>query len=216
MVRIPSLAGGTLEAIYDEPAQKSEARDAVILCHPHPAFGGRMDTPLIAALAHGFVTAGLPALRFHFRGIEGSEGTATGGLVEQGDVVAANHFLAGRGIERIAWVGYSFGALMALRAIAEGARPAVYVSISIPTTIIGEDPVRLAEVERAIAAGVPTLFYTGTDDPLCDAAQLRAWCAVAPHAAVETLESEAHTFSIVGMRTVVQRTIAFVTETLAS
>jgi uncharacterized protein len=219
MVRIPSEAGGSLEAIYDEPARgngSSGARGAVIVCHAHPAFGGRMDTPLIGALARGFVSAGLPALRFHFRGIEGSDGTATGGLVEQADVVAAHRFLVGRGVERIAWVGYSFGALMALRAVAEGTRPAAYVGVAIPTTIIGEDPIRSADVARAISMGVPTLFYAGAEDPLCEVPRLRAWCEGAAHATVEALAAEPHSFSIVGMGTVVRRAVAFVPQALAS
>ena len=218
MVRIPSETGGTLEARYDEPVGPHGApptRDAVIVCHPHPAFGGSMDTPLIAALADGFGSAGLPTLRFHFRGIGNSDGTATGGLVEHADVVAAHRFLLGRGVERIAWVGYSFGALMALRALAEGVRPVAYLGIAIPTAIIGEDPIRQADVARAMSTGVSTLFYTGALDPLCEVAQLRAWCDAAGHGAVETLEGEAHTFTIVGAQTVVRRAVTFVTRTLA-
>jgi alpha/beta superfamily hydrolase len=210
MVRIPLEDGATLEAILDEPS--GPAAGAVVVCHPHPAFGGRMDTPLIAALARGFVASGHAALRFHFRGIEGSDGVATGGLVEHDDVAAAHRWLVERGHRRIAWVGYSLGALMALRAIAGGPRPQAYVGVALPTGIIGEDPDRIASTERAIGAGVPSLFVSGADDPLCDADRLRRWCAANAMAVVETRSGEGHGFSIVGIRAIVQRAIAFVQE----
>ena len=71
---IPLPTGGTLEGKLDGTLHE----DAVVICHPHPAFGGRMDTPLVSALAQGFADAGTCALRFHYRGIEGSTGVATG------------------------------------------------------------------------------------------------------------------------------------------
>jgi alpha/beta superfamily hydrolase len=208
LVRVPLPDGTTLEAILDEPSGPSAG--AVVVCHPHPAFGGRMDTPLIGALARGFVASGRAALRFHFRGIEGSDGVATGGLVEHEDVAAAHRWLIERGHQRIAWVGYSFGALMALRAIADGLRPQAYVGVALPTSIIGDDAERVASAERAIGAGVPSLFVSGADDPLCDAARLRAWCAGSATAAVETRPGEGHVFSIVAIRAIVQRAVAFV------
>jgi len=204
------VPSGTLEGILDEPA--SPAREALIVCHPHPAFGGRMSTPLISALAQATVISGRAALRFHFRGIEGSDGTATGGLVEHEDVAAAHLFLTGRGFARIAWTGYSFGSLMSLRAIAEGGRPFAYVGIALPTSIIDEEQTREAQVSRALAADLPSLFLTGAEDPLCDATRIAAWCEGRAHARAESLPGEAHTFSLTGIRAVVRRTIAFLEE----
>jgi alpha/beta superfamily hydrolase len=210
LVKIPLLPSGTLEGILDEPA--SPAREAVIVCHPHPAFGGRMSTPLISAVAQAAVLSGRAALRFHFRGIEGSDGVATGGLIEHEDVAAAHRFLAERGYSRIGWTGYSFGSLMSLRAIAQGGRPFAYVGIALPTSIIDEDPAREAEVERALAADVPSLFLTGAEDPLCDAPRISAWCDGRKSARAESLAGEAHTFSLSGIRAVVRRSIAFLEE----
>ena len=211
-MRIPLGPTQSLEAILDEPAGAPDG--AVVVCHPHPAFGGRMDTPLVGALALGFVSAGRAALRFHYRGIEGSDGVATGGLAEHEDVAAAHRFLVERGHARVAWVGYSFGALMALRAIAGGLRPAAYVGVALPTTIIGEDPARVAEVGRALDGAVPSLFVSGADDPICDAARLRTWCT-GRAALVETLPGEGHGFTLVGVRAIVRRTVAFVRERAA-
>ncbi|MCU1280588.1 MAG: Alpha/beta hydrolase, partial [bacterium] len=84
MVRIP-VAGFTLQG----EARVVDGAPAAVVCHPHPAFGGRMDSPLVVALADAFAAAGWSTLRFNFRGLEQSEGTPTGGIAEHEDVGAA-------------------------------------------------------------------------------------------------------------------------------
>jgi alpha/beta superfamily hydrolase len=208
MVRLQVPGVGALEAILDEP--RASSRRAVVVCHPHPAFGGRMSTPLMAELASAFVEAGWAALRFHYRGIEGSEGTATGGLREHEDVAAALAFLESAGKERVALCGYSFGALMSLRAIARGARPSGCVSIALPTAIIRDDPARIDEIARA-GRLVPLLHLAGTQDPLCDLERLRRYTADTP-AVVEELAGEGHAFSLAGTRAILRRCRAFLAE----
>ena len=55
----------------------------------------------------------------------------------------------------------------------DGERPAGYVAIGFPTTILGEHPDRIDDVRRAIATGIPWLFINGDHDPFCELAQLR-------------------------------------------
>jgi alpha/beta superfamily hydrolase len=205
-LRVPLVDGIMLEALLDEPTPP--VTRAVLLCAPHPAFGGRMDTPLMSALAEGLSVAGWAALRFHYRGIEGSGGVPTGGLVEHEDVEAASAFLRARYAE-VAWVGYSFGALMALRALSRG-RPVAYAGVALPTNIIGDDLARIAEVAAALGVGVPSLFISGDDDPICEVGRVRGWCQGFAHATVETLPGEGHGFSCVGTRTLVERVRRFV------
>src|SRR4051812_3472884 len=102
----------TLDAILSGPA----GGPGVVLCHPHPAFGGTMRTPLIVALAGALGASGHRVLRFDFRGVGGSGGAPTGGLVEDRDVRAACAVLEAAG-DPVAIVGYSFGALMSIKAI---------------------------------------------------------------------------------------------------
>src|ERR1700760_3100739 len=118
--RIPVAAGFTLAA---EVEWRAGAPLAVV-CHPHPAFGGRMDTPLVLDLADALAAAGWATLRFNFRGLEGSGGKPTGGQAEHEDVAAAVAWARAAGAPRVALVGYSFGALMAARAVADGAHVA--------------------------------------------------------------------------------------------
>ncbi len=200
---IPLLTGGMLEGRLDGAL----GEDAVLVCHPHPAFGGRMDTPLVSALAHGFADAGVCALRFHYRGIEGSTGVATGGLAEHEDVLAAHRWLLEQGARRVAWVGYSFGALMALRALA-AARPVAYVGIALPTGVVVADPARIAQV-RAASTRTRTLFLGGTDDSLSDSALMTQWVETK---CIETVAGERHSFTHEGTRRIVSRAVEFVRE----
>lgn len=202
---IPLPGGALLEAKLDGTPR----RDAVLICHPHPAFGGRMDTPLVAELARGFVDAGLAALRFHYRGIEGSTGMATGGVEEHEDVLVAHRWLVEKGATRIAWIGYSFGALMAVRALGEG-RPAAFVGVALPTGVVSGEPARIAQVANAPAIA-PTLFLTGSEDPLSDAVLMTQWVE---RKRIEILDGESHTFTREGTRRIVARAVGFVRDAL--
>jgi len=151
-----------------------------------------MDSPLVTMLAKGFVEAGYRTLRFHFRGVEGSGGVATGGQREHEDLLAAHAWL---GAAWTAWVGYSFGGLMALRAM-EQVRPAAYVGIAIPTGVL--------EGRVVPRVAVPGLLLAGQDDPLCDARALDPLGLP-----VELVPGEAHTFTHTGSRRIVSRAVAF-------
>jgi alpha/beta superfamily hydrolase len=153
-----------------------------IVCHPHPAFGGRMHNPLVVALADALDDAGLSTVRFNFRGIDGSGGTPTGGLLEHEDVRAVADYCRAAGASRLALVGYSFGALMALEAIARGERPDGFAAVGFPTTIVGDHPDRVARVAGAMQSGVPSLFVAGDQDQFCELPRLRHWLSRAPHA----------------------------------
>jgi alpha/beta superfamily hydrolase len=138
-----------------------------------------MDTPLVVALADGLAAAGFSTVRFNFRGLGESGGTATGGVEEHRDVVAALDWTRAQGAKKLALVGYSFGSLMAMKAVANGAHADAMVAIGFPTTILGDDPRRVGDVQRALGRELPWLFVTGHHDPFCELERLRDW--IAPH-----------------------------------
>ena len=75
--------GRRLEARF-APATRSEL---VVLCHPHPLFGGSMDNAVVLALRDVFWAAGIGTLRFNYRGVGQSEGSYGGGggrIVDRG------------------------------------------------------------------------------------------------------------------------------------
>ena len=69
--------GVTLEAERAVPAGLADAtsRASVVLCHPHPQYGGTMRSIVIGALFDALPAIGCTVLRFNFRGVERSTGT---------------------------------------------------------------------------------------------------------------------------------------------
>src|ERR1044071_6569767 len=84
----------------------------VVVAHPHPLRGGSMDSNVVLAVCQGLQAAGIAALRFNFRGVDGSEGEHGEGIAEAGDVLGALSFLAEQpsiDARRVGLAGYSFG-----------------------------------------------------------------------------------------------------------
>jgi len=107
-VRLKTSDGLTLEG---ELAVPDDARAAAVLAHPHPQFGGNMRSIVIGALFEALPAAGVAALRFNFRGVEGSEGSYDDGHAERNDIVAAVDLLhpITEGLPLLL-AGWSFGA----------------------------------------------------------------------------------------------------------
>jgi alpha/beta superfamily hydrolase len=91
-------------------------RAAMVLCHPHPQYGGTMRSIVISALFDALPALDVICLRFNFRGVEASTGTHTGGRAEPADVRAAIATLADAVSPDLPFVltGWSFGADVAL------------------------------------------------------------------------------------------------------
>ncbi len=90
---------------------------AVVVCHPHPLYGGDMENNVVVGVCQALVKHSIAAFRFNFRGVGDSLGTFGGGIAEREDVRAAIAFvLSAPNIDskRIGLVGYSFGASVAL------------------------------------------------------------------------------------------------------
>lgn len=104
--------GITLEAELSVP---EEPWAAAVLTHPHPMHGGNMRSIVPGALFAALPPAGVAALRFNFRGVEGSAGRYDHGRGERLDVVAAVDTLSSitEGLPLLL-AGWSFGADVAL------------------------------------------------------------------------------------------------------
>jgi len=106
----------SLEGAWHLPEGKSPF-PAVIVCHPHPLYGGNMSNNVVFAICRALVSRSIAAFRFNFRGAGNSGGKFGGGIAEQADVVAALDFVSstpdidGR---KIGLAGYSFGGGVAL------------------------------------------------------------------------------------------------------
>ena len=113
-IELTTADGVKLEAELSTPP--SDARCGMVLCHPHPQYGGTMRSIVISALFDALPSQGVVCLRFNFRGVEGSEGTHDAGNLERVDAETAVGALTERlPPERpLILAGWSFGADMAL------------------------------------------------------------------------------------------------------
>jgi len=106
----------SLEAVWHFP-EANAPWPAVVVCHPHPLYGGNMSSNVVFAICQALAERSIAALRFNFRGVGKSEGEFGEGIGEQEDVKAALDFATARDDidrERIGLAGYSFGGGVAL------------------------------------------------------------------------------------------------------
>jgi alpha/beta superfamily hydrolase len=104
------------------------ASAGVVVCHPHPRFGGNRFNPVVEAVFTAADRAGLAAIRFDFRADHG------GGVTEPRDVIAALDELALHTTGPLAVVGYSFGAAVAIAT--DDDRIAALVAIAPPLAMM--------------------------------------------------------------------------------
>lgn len=162
-VTIP-CGGIRLEARIDE----APGVDCALLCHPHPLYGGNMDNNVVWCLKKTIRNWGWETLRYNSRGVGGSTGAYGAGEGEVEDLLAAVRFAAGRGDgSRIHLVGYSYGAWVGLKAIAQGFEPASIVLVSPPLDFIGFEGLSIPEV--------PCLITLGTKDSFCSTRSMEGW-----------------------------------------
>jgi alpha/beta superfamily hydrolase len=128
---------GRLEALLEEP-EDGLPREACLVCHPHPLYGGTMHNKVVYRMARGLRRSGSVVLRFNFRGVNLSDGTHDDGHGEVEDARAALDFLRGRYPELpYALAGFSFGSRIILRlgcALAEP-RPERLIVVGFPITL---------------------------------------------------------------------------------
>jgi uncharacterized protein len=156
-VFLPGPAG-RLECSLKHPDGTADPLAAAVVCHPHPLFGGTMHNKVVHAVSQAIVAAGLPVLRFNFRGVGGSDGTHDGGRGEQDDLRAVLDHLAGRLPDRpLLLAGYSFGASVALRVGCRDRRTTALIGIGTPVGL--DDFGFLAHCAR------PLVFIQGEADP---------------------------------------------------
>jgi alpha/beta superfamily hydrolase len=154
--------GLTLEGLLHAPGGGGPF-PGILVCHPHPQYGGDMYNNVVGALVRASLEAGYVALRFNFRGVGESQGSYGGGEGELADARAALAFLAEQpevAASPLTIAGYSFGAAVALRAADGREDLAAVIAVSNPTA-------RGSSVDLHLP--MPALFITGDRDQYCDA-----------------------------------------------
>jgi hypothetical protein len=145
----------TLEGALHLPA--SSPAPGVVVCHPHPQYGGDMENNVVMAACNALVDRGFAALRFNFRGVGASDGAFDQGNGERDDARAAlKQLLSLPEVDekRSGLIGYSFGAMVAAE-VASGALRALAL-VSPPIT----------SSDLRVAWGCPALVLGGDQDPI--------------------------------------------------
>jgi alpha/beta superfamily hydrolase len=143
----------------------------VILCHPHPLYGGSMNNNVVYTVSETLTQSSLASFRFNFRGVGASQGEFGHGIGEQEDVEAAISFVSAvKELDsgRIGLAGYSAGAAFALPVGANDARIKALAAVSPPLTMFEFDFLR--ECPK------PKLFVSGSSDDYTPASRFLEFC----------------------------------------
>ena len=88
----------------------------VVICHPHPLYGGSMDNNVVQSITKKLPGRELATLIFNFRGVGRSGGRFGGGIAEREDLKAALLLPQPKtrvDPDKMGTCGYSFGSLVA-------------------------------------------------------------------------------------------------------
>ncbi|HEY4712516.1 MAG TPA: alpha/beta family hydrolase [Dehalococcoidia bacterium] len=148
---------------------------AVIVCHPHPLYGGSMDNNVVYSLSEKLTQASLASFRFNFRGVGESQGEFGQGIGEQEDVKAAISFISTVkevDSKRIGIVGYSAGAGFAF--------PIGFNDTRIKALAAVSPPLNMFDFDFLKSCPRPKLLISGSRDDLIPVDQFLEFCQNLP------------------------------------
>jgi len=173
--RVSSSSGGLiLEGILAIP-EGTGPFPAVIVCHPHPLYGGSMDNNVVNSLSETLARSSLASLKFNFRGVGGSQGEFGQGIGEREDVEAAISFISTVkevDSKRIGLAGYSAGAGFALPVGFNDDRIRALAAVSPPLPMFDFDFLK--------SCPKPKLLISGSKDELIPIDQFLEFCQNLP------------------------------------
>lgn len=164
---------GRLEALLEEP-EDGAAREAAMVCHPHPQHGGTMHNKVVYRMARGLRRAGCAVLRFNYRGVNLSEGSYARGEGEREDSRVALDYLRGRypGLP-YTLAGFSFGSRIALQLGCAQAGARRVIAVGFPAAYYKDR----SYLDRCT---VPRIFVHSTRDEFGTVEELSAFAETLP------------------------------------
>lgn len=136
-------------------------KGGVILCHPHPQYGGDMHNLVISTAVDAANREGFSTLRFNFRGVGRSGGSYGEGVGEREDVKAAiDHLFSslGHSDSPLILLGYSFGAWAALPVGIQDNRVKGMVAIAPPLELYDFGFLEKSKKQKFLIAGDQDFF----------------------------------------------------------
>jgi len=166
----------SFEGIVTMPDGSASSLPGVVICHPHPLFGGNMDNNVVLAVSFALVEQGFVTLRFNFRGVGNSQGEHSKGELEYQEALAALDMLGawpGVNGRRLGLAGYSFGTGVILGNADLQKRARAIALISPSSRNLAHTPLK--------ASKQPKLIITGDRDRLAPDPQLQSLLASFSH-----------------------------------
>ena len=158
-------AAGDLQLQVDLPSPVDTSRPAVLLCHPHPLYGGSLQNKVIHILARSFNDLGLITVRFNFRGVGKSQGEFDHGEGEADDVLTIANYVR-QTVDTLWLAGFSFGAYVAAR---------TYKAIQAERLLLVAPPVTLYDMNKINDIQIPWSVIQGGADEVIDPEAVQAW-----------------------------------------
>ena len=150
-----------LDGVLNLPQEVSGQIPSLLVCHPHPAFGGDMNNSVVMAICRRANLIGVATLRFNFHGVGLSEGQFDGGDQVKLDVKSAMDVLRnwpGLNRKQINICGYSFGAGVIANGIKSYKQANRFVFVAPPV-----ETLRKSDISKN---SKPMLFITGQRDKI--------------------------------------------------
>lgn len=163
-----------LEGVLTVP-QEAGRFPTVVVCHPHPLYGGSMDNDVVSLLTETLAHSSIASFKFNFRGVGRSQGQFDQGIGEQRDVRAAISLIsAADEVDpgRIGLAGYSAGAGFGLPVGLNDARIKALAAISPPLSTF--------DFHFLKACPKPKLLISGSGDDFTPADQFLEFCRNLP------------------------------------
>src|SRR5580704_883194 len=174
--RIESLfiegPAGKLEALLEEP-EDGTPNHAVLVCHPHPQYGGTMHNKVVYRIARGLRRGGAVVLRFNYRGVNLSQGQYDQGVGEVDDARSALALLRSRYPELpFSLAGFSFGSRVILKLGCETPAVSKLIAVGFPANLSDSQPLGHCPI--------PRVFIVSTHDEFCAMPAMEAYFAALP------------------------------------
>jgi alpha/beta superfamily hydrolase len=143
----------------------------VVVCHPHPLYGGSMGNNVVDAVCNALVRYSIAALKFNFRGVGRSQGRYDDGRGEGEDARNAIAYVSTtKNIDpaRLGLCGYSAGAAFSLPACCSDERVKAIAAIS--------PPLEMFDFSFIADCTKPLLLVSGSYDDFTPAERFIAFC----------------------------------------
>lgn len=169
-------------------SRNGAGRGIMVVCHPHPLYGGTMNNKVVTTLARAGRDADLDQIWFNYRGVGASAGTYGEMKGETEDLLAVVDLLREPlQRSRLILAGFSFGSGVASAAVLAGV-PTARLALVAP-------PVSKYADAYSSSYPCPVSLFQGDADEVVEAGEVMAWAKkLNPPAKVHWFEGVSHFF----------------------